>query len=123
MYLHSPEPAIHDGVESDDDCTKQELKFSCQVPRIKRRQHVLCDEVGIIEGLATLHPQPILQRRERTNPAGEFDDGTPYGSRQMQPCEPAPSQRKQPSTEDEDHKCQVDYNNQIGQEYIHDSYG
>jgi hypothetical protein len=78
-----PEPPIDGGIEDDHDCAQQYLKASCQIPRVEHRQQIVCDEVGTIRCLAILLAQPILQRRERAYPAGEFDDRAPDGSRQV----------------------------------------
>ena len=109
-----PEPPIDGDIEDDHDCAQLHLKASCQVLRVEGRQQILCDEVGVIRSLAILLAQPIFQRRERADPAGEFNDCAPHGSGQVEPCDPSPLQCKQPAAQDEDYERQVNNQSQIG---------
>ena len=111
--LHLPEPPVDDSIEDDHPYTQQHLKVSCQIPRVEHGQQILCDEVRTIGGLATLRAQPILQRRERADPPGEFDDRAPDSRRQVQPHDPSPPQHKQHAKDHEEDKADMHTQDQV----------
>jgi len=89
-----PEPPIDDGIEENDHATQDHLDFSSESIRIEDREQVMREEVVAIANLARLFPQPILQRSQRTDPATQFYDGAPGGSRYVQPDHAPPLQGK-----------------------------
>jgi len=77
-------PAIDDGIDHDDHAAEDQLRVVFQAGRIDDRQQVVFDKASMITGLSRSQPELLLPGRERTQPALELNECTPYDSRQVQ---------------------------------------
>ena len=55
----------------------------------------------------------IFEWGQRASPTGKFDEGTPEGSRQVNPGHPGPAQNKQTTCNNKSNKQEVKHNHRI----------
>ena len=65
------------------------------------------DKVGLVNQPRTFRPQPILQRGERTDPTGKFNQRPPQEGRHVEPRQALPLEYQEPSQNDEKNKGEV----------------
>ncbi len=109
---HEIDEAIHEEHQS----AEHPLHFARQRVGIQRGDDVTLHEAGRIGRSATALAQPVLQRRERAEPAGELNPGAPACGRKVQPGDSPPAQYEQPAEYNEQHERTVDDDGEIGQE-------
>ena len=90
--------------------------------RVEERDHVAVDEFTPINLLTAQGAEPVLQRRERTDPTGELDKSRPEERRQVQPSPAPSSEDKEPSQNGEQDESAMDYDYKIGQETVCHGY-
>jgi hypothetical protein len=106
---------VHRGVDHNHDGAEDPLQLARQRGGIEDRQQILLDETGGIPGAAAAPPQPVLERRQRADPAGELDPGAPDRRRHVQPGDPGAPEHQQPAEDDEEHEREVDGDRRVGQ--------
>jgi len=71
----------HDGVNRDvdreGDAAKHELIASRDSVGVEDWQNVMCDEVPLVAVFPGAAAKPILERRQRADPAREFNESAP----------------------------------------------
>lgn len=116
-----PQPSIDRQIHDQHQRAEYELNLVRQRRRIEDGQKVPAQKVAWVVGFSTLCPQPILQWRQRTDPAAEFDEGAPEDGGQMNPENRVPSEGQQSSEQDKEDKCDVEEKHEVGKEpVIHD---
>ena len=68
---------VNAAVQEKHKKTEEDLNLSGQPCRIKKGQDVVLNEAGLISLSSSRSPEPMLQGRERADPAGEFNQGSP----------------------------------------------
>lgn len=114
--LALPPPAVDHQIHSDDHCAKYQLNIVCECPRVEDGDDMADDEISFIGSCPALFAQPILQRRQRTDPAAELDEGPPNCSGQMEPDRVPPLQCQQSAEQDKQDKGKMHEENDVGQE-------
>ena len=113
-------PAKHEqvdgAIEEKHQETEDDLGLPCQPRWIKKRQDVVLNETGLIASSPST--EPMLQGREGTGPAGEFNQGSPKRRRKMEPYHPPPLQNQESSQRDKKHEGEVEKNEEISQTVI-----
>ncbi len=105
-------------VQEQHQKAENDLDLSGQRCRIKQRQNVVFNETGLIALASTCFPEPMLQGRERADPAGEFNQGSPSRRRKVEPHHPPPLQDQQSSEQDKKNEEEMEKNEKIGQPVI-----
>ena len=109
---------VHAAVEEKDDKAEDDLEPSGQPGRIQEGQDIVLNETGLIPPASSRLPEPLLQGCERTDPAGEFNEGSPTRRRQVEPYHPRPFQDQEPSEQDKKNEGEVEKNEKISQPVI-----
>lgn len=81
---------IDAAIEEKHQETEDDLGLPGQPRWIKKRQDVVLNETGLIAPSPAFFPEPMLQGREGTEPAGEFNQGSPNRRGKMEPYHPPP---------------------------------
>src|SRR5918994_5481718 len=72
-----------------------------------------------VAGQSGTFPEPLLQRSERADPAGELDRYSPYRGRQMHIGQPGPAQHQKAAEDNEKDKEEVDQNDEISEHHLY----
>src|SRR5678815_4717191 len=102
-----PDQPVYREIEDHHEGTKHELHFAVQAVGIQHRKNVVLDKTALVAGQPPFAPEPMLQWRERADPAGKLDQRTPHRRRQVQPHDSAPAQRQQPAADHEQHEAEA----------------
>lgn len=106
--------AIRSKIQQQHDRAQHQLRRPRQSERIEQRNDVMIDESTLVTGLAAGAPQPVLERCERTNPTGVFDQDAPNRRRYVKPRKPRPAEHEHCARDDEDHEREMDGDDRIG---------
>lgn len=109
---------VHAAVQEKHKKTEEDLDPSGQSRRIKKRQDVVLDETGLIPRSSSRLPEPLLQGRERADPAGEFNQGSPTRRGQVEPHHPPPFQDQESAEQDKQNEGEMEKNEEISQPVI-----
>ena len=109
---------VNAAVQEKHKKTEEDLNLSGQPCRIKKRQDVVLNETGLIPPSSSRFPEPMLQWRERADPAGEFNQGSPTCRRKVEPYHPPPFQNQESSEQDKKNEGEVEKNEEISQPVI-----
>ncbi len=113
--------AIDRQIYGYDKQAKDKLDVACQSGGIQHRQEVVLDESSGIATFTGLATKGVLQRGERTDPAGEFDGCTPYRGRYMQKRDLRPSQHQESACDHEHDESEVKSDNDVGEDVVHET--
>ena len=86
---------VHAAVQEQHKKTEDDLDLSGQPCRIQKGKDVVLNETGLIALASTCFPEPMLQGRERADPAGEFNQSSPTRRRKVEPHHPPPFQNQE----------------------------
>ena len=89
-----------------------------RVSRVEDRQEIVADEAARVTGFAGSLPEAVLDRRQRADPAAQFNGGAPAGGGQVHPCQPWPAQRQDAAEHDEGDEQEVQHDDAVGQEAV-----
>ena len=109
---------VNAAVQEKHKKTEEDLNLSGQPCRIKKGQDVVLNEAGLIALSSSRSPEPMLQGRERADPAGEFNQGPPTRRRKVEPYHPPPFQNQESSEQDKKNEGEVEKNEEISQPVI-----
>ena len=105
---------VHNKIHYEDAGTEKQLNVSRKSGRIQQWKHIVLDERARVTLSAGSLSKRLLEGRQRTNPAGEFNQGSPHCRGDMYVCQPGPSQYQQPAQHYEQHEGKVDDDDEIG---------
>ena len=109
---------VHAAVQEKHKKTEEDLNLSGQPCRIQKGKDVVLDKTGLIALASSRFPEPMLQWRERADPAGEFNQGSPSRRRKVEPHHPPPSQNQQSAEQDKKDEGEVEQNEEISEPVI-----
>ena len=115
MAAASQHPCIGDDVHHHDESADGVLRIARESLRIEDREDVVCDEVARVVVQSGAAPQHVLERRERTDPAGELDERRPCRARDMRPGDAWPPHREHAAHCREDDERKMDDDNERGE--------
>ncbi len=78
----------------------------------------MLNETGLIAPSSSRFPEPMLQRRERADPAGEFNQGSPNRRGKVEPHHPPPFQNQESSEQDKKNEGEMEKDEEISQPVI-----
>lgn len=96
--------------------------MTSQSLRIQGAQEIVLDETAGVADLTCPRAQPVLERRERTDPAAVFDKYAPNGGGDVRPRESRPTQDQQSTEYDEENEREVDTKDDARKEAEHTQY-
>src|SRR5262249_13791354 len=105
---------VHKGIERKHENAEDNLCAAGQLVRVENRDDVVLDESAAISCLAAKPAPMVFERRERTDPAEEFDEHAPHGGRQVDPREKRPAQNEEAAQDHEQHETEVENDDEIG---------
>jgi hypothetical protein len=108
------DPTIECNVDGENHSSNHELGFSGEAGRINDWQQIVLNEAFGIARQARLDTKVVLQVREGTNAACEFNEESPCGCRKMNKDDPAPPRRNCGTQEGKHDERQVDQQNSFG---------
>ena len=109
---------VHAAVQEKHEKTEDHLKLSGQPCGVKEWQDVVLDETGLISRFSARFPEPLLQGRQRADPAGEFNEGSPTRRGKVEPYHPPPYQNQEPAEQDKKNEREMEKNKKVGQPVI-----
>lgn len=89
---------------------------TCQALRVEHGQHVLLDEVTLINGQPGALTEDILNRRERTQPIGEFDGDAPRRRWNVQPRQARPPDHHEAPKDNKQHETEMNDEDRVREE-------
>jgi hypothetical protein len=101
------DPRIDGHIDCERNRAEEKLIATGEPFRIKDRKNILRDEISLIVRFSLLPAQPVFERRQGANPAGELDEHTPESRRNMNPDDAGPPDRQEPPEHDKDHECEM----------------
>ena len=66
------------------------------------------NEAGLISRSSARFPEPLFQGRERADPAGEFNQGSPTRRGKVKPYHPPPFQNQEPAEQDKQNEREME---------------
>ncbi len=75
--------------------------------RIENRRSVIFDKTAVVTFFTAERAEIIFHRRERTNPDEILHEKSPDNRRNMQKCDPTPTQNEQTAEHREQHEKDV----------------
>jgi len=105
--------SVDNHIENYDEEPQQKLDLSSQCRGVEHREDVVLDEIAGITRAACLAAQPVLERRERADPARKLDGGSPQGRWDVDVRHPWPPQDQQSAEDDEHHEDEVNGDDEI----------
>ena len=109
---------VHAAVQEKHEKTEHDLNLSGQPGGVKKGQDVVFNEAGLIPPSSARFPDPLFQGRERADPAGEFNQGSPARRGKVKPYYPSPFQNQEPAEQDKQNEREMEKNEEIGQPVI-----
>ena len=110
----SDEHAVDHDVEDEDAGPQHPLPLAGQSRRVEQWPQIVIDETPGVTGLADGLAEVILQRGQRTQPAGEFDPRPPPHRRQVEPNQSRPAPNPQAAERHEQDEPQVEQRHRGG---------
>ena len=106
-------PAINDNINGNNHAAEDQLHVVIKAGRIQDGHKIVFDEATLVSGLPRSPPELLFPRGERTQPALEFQQRTPYNRGQVQEYKPAPFQYQQATGHHKTHKAEMEYQQQV----------
>ena len=101
------DPRVDGDIDGEREAAEEQLIAARETFWIENRKNVMGDEIALVSGLSLLPAQPVLERRQRTDPPGELDEHPPDNRRNMQPDHARPPEHQNPAEHDEDYECKM----------------
>ena len=112
----SQDVSVDDQIERDNEESEYKLDVSREGGGVEERQDVMLDEAAGVGRITRLAAEPLLQRGERADPAGELYRGTPHSRGHMQVGQPSPAEHQQTTQHHEQHEEEMQTDDEVGEE-------
>ena len=112
--LHSNDVPVEKDIDDEGGGAQPDLKGARQVRRIEQRQNIVLNEVALVGRQPASLAKIVFERRQRTDPACEFDEHAPNGGRHVHPNETRPAHDEQTAEDDEYYECSMHADHEIG---------
>ena len=110
---------INGQINRYDEEPQQELDLSSERGGIEQRKDIVLDEAAGVGRAVRFATEPVFQRGKRADPTRKLDRGSPYRRRYVQVRDSGPPQHQQTAQHDEQHKEEVESNDDIGEKSVH----
>ena len=94
------DPAVDQQIDCDRQSAENILGKRRESRRVNDRNEILNNKISRVGSFTGQPPQMILQRGQRTNPSGKFDERSPAGGGQMKPGHSRPEKHQQAARRD-----------------------
>ena len=113
LYVATQNHEVEHSVDYEHDAAQHPLQLARKRRGVEDREQVVLDEAGVVGGPTALRAKPVLERRERTKPAGELDPRAPSDCRDVQPGHPRPAHNEQTAKDNEHDEREMDDNGDV----------
>jgi len=104
---------IKDAVDDQNSSSKHHLGCTCQAWRIEQDFNIVFNKPSLVAGNTALPAQPVLQRRQRTYTASEFNPGGPDHGREVKPAHVSSPEYHQAAKDSKKYECKVQHQHHI----------